>query len=139
MMRLGYETAMQATRRETSDEAHDGAAMSATREAVLDAIRRRPSTSDEMIADGLGEHQSVSATVNWLFREGHVIDSGERRRTRSNRSAIVWRAVDAPVPIREARPTRRELQRRIDAAIARLESPGLTSRTEILGILKGGN
>lgn len=36
-------------------------------------------------------HQSVSARVNELRDKGWVVDSGERRKTRSGRSAIVWK------------------------------------------------
>jgi len=35
-------------------------------------------------------HQSVSARVNELRDKGWVVDSGERRKTRSGRKAIVW-------------------------------------------------
>ena len=34
--------------------------------------------------------QSVSARINGLHKDGHIMDSGERRRTRYGRNAIVW-------------------------------------------------
>jgi hypothetical protein len=35
-------------------------------------------------------HQSVSARVNELRDKGWLVDSGQRRKTRSGRNAIVW-------------------------------------------------
>jgi hypothetical protein len=37
-----------------------------------------------------GRHQTISARVNDLVNKGWVVDSGKRRKTRSNRNAIVW-------------------------------------------------
>jgi hypothetical protein len=34
--------------------------------------------------------QSVSARINGLHRDGYIKDSGERRKTRYNRNAIIW-------------------------------------------------
>jgi len=34
--------------------------------------------------------QSVSARINGLHRDGFIVDSGTRRKTRYNRNAIVW-------------------------------------------------
>ena len=34
--------------------------------------------------------QSVSARINGLHKDGHIMDSGERRKTRYGRNAIVW-------------------------------------------------
>jgi hypothetical protein len=36
------------------------------------------------------KHQSVSATIRCLVKEGQLEDTGERRLTRSGRNAIVW-------------------------------------------------
>jgi hypothetical protein len=35
-------------------------------------------------------HQSASSTITKLRKDGHLIDSGERRRTNTGRMAIVW-------------------------------------------------
>jgi hypothetical protein len=35
-------------------------------------------------------HQSISARVNQLRDSGWIVDSGERRKTRSGRNAVVW-------------------------------------------------
>ena len=34
--------------------------------------------------------QSVSARINGLHKDGYIMDSGERRKTRYGRNAIVW-------------------------------------------------
>jgi hypothetical protein len=41
---------------------------------------------------GMGLHQSVSATINWLFNEGWVIRVGVNK-TPANRRAYVYEAV----------------------------------------------
>lgn len=47
-------------------------------------------TDDEMeVATGL-RHQTLSATRRGLSKEGLIVDSGKRRKTRSGRNAIVW-------------------------------------------------
>ncbi len=38
-------------------------------------------------------HQTCSARVNELRNKGRIVDSGQRRKTRSGRNAAVWRAV----------------------------------------------
>lgn len=112
---LGRATERQSTRRDTSDDACDGP-MTEMRSVILGLFRERARTADEVI--GLGyTHQSASATINWLMRHGHIVDSGERRRTQSGRNAIVWSWCDEPRPIMRERPTRRELERRITAAL----------------------
>lgn len=40
-------------------------------------------------------HQSASATRRSLVLDGRLRDSGKKRRTRTGRRAIVWKAVDA--------------------------------------------
>lgn len=47
-------------------------------------------TSDEIEADLERTHQSISARVNALKNAGWLVDSGQRRATRSGRQAIVW-------------------------------------------------
>ncbi len=118
MADIGYPTEMLATRRATSDEAYASAELAPSRATVLRLLRERPQTCDELMQAHDLQHQSASAAVNWLMRNGFVIDSGERRNTRTGRSAIVWRAVSHPVPIKDERPTRRELERRIEDAVA---------------------
>ena len=36
-------------------------------------------------------HQSASSTITRLRNAGHLVDTGERRRTNTGRMAIVWR------------------------------------------------
>jgi predicted ArsR family transcriptional regulator len=38
------------------------------------------------------KHQTVSARIRELYALERLVESGERRKTRSGRSAIVWRA-----------------------------------------------
>lgn len=61
-------------------------------EVVLGVIERaKGATCDEVeVATGL-PHQTASARVNGLMRKQVIIDSGERRLTRSGRKAVVWR------------------------------------------------
>lgn len=47
-------------------------------------------TCDEVESRLQGKHQTISARVNELRDRGWIKDSGERRRTRSGRKAIVW-------------------------------------------------
>jgi predicted Rossmann fold nucleotide-binding protein DprA/Smf involved in DNA uptake len=56
---------------------------------VLDAIRARPSTCDEVEqATGLS-HQTCSARVNALHFNGRILPIGQRP-TRSGRKAVIW-------------------------------------------------
>ncbi len=64
------------------------------RQRVLNHIAAQPegATCDEVeVATGL-PHQTASARINELHRAGLIVDSGERRRTRSGRTAKVWTA-----------------------------------------------
>jgi hypothetical protein len=79
---------------------------------MLDLISQRPRTCDEIVALGFA-HQSASAAINWLMRQGHIVPSGEKRRTRMGRRAIVWRHEENPQPLVRTRPTRRELEREL--------------------------
>jgi len=112
----GRPTERQSTRRSTSDDAHRSADVSATRQVMLNLISQRPRTCDEIVTLGFA-HQSASAAINWLMRRGNIVPSGEKRKTRMGRSAIVWRHEENPQPLVRTRPTRRELEKRIDAAI----------------------
>jgi len=51
-------------------------------------------TVDQLEVALNGRHQTISARVNQLRDGGWVIDSGIRRKTRSNRNAIVWRPTE---------------------------------------------
>lgn len=65
------------------------------RRAVLDAIGTEPDglTCDQ-VEERLGiRHQTASARVRELAQLGLIIDTGERRKTRSGRSAAIWKKV----------------------------------------------
>jgi len=65
------------------------------REVVLNAIRDAGAaglSSDEAEVRLAMTHQTVSARVHELARAGAIVDTGDRRRTRSKRLATVWRA-----------------------------------------------
>jgi DNA-binding transcriptional ArsR family regulator len=113
-----YTTTRLATRRRTSDSAYASASLSPTRSAILGMLRDEAQTCDDLMERHGLEHQSASAAINWLMRHGFVRDSGFRRLTRSGRMAIVWEAALIPIPIHQTRPTRSELERRIQDAIA---------------------
>jgi hypothetical protein len=112
----GRKSERQSTRRKTSDESYAESNLSANRRVMLDLISEKPRTCDEIMALGYA-HQSASASINWLMRRGLIVDGGERRETRAGRSAIVWTASATPRPIANARPTRRELEKRINEAL----------------------
>lgn len=117
----GRPTERQSTRRDTQDEAYRQADVSAKREFMRGLIAERPRTCDEIVALGFA-HQSASAAINWLMRKGHIVDSGERRKTRMGRRAIVWRVTEEGTPAPRPRPTRRELERRIEQALSLLQT-----------------
>jgi hypothetical protein len=48
------------------------------------------STCDELEIIMDGRHQSISATLTNARKQGLIVDTGERRPTRSGRQAIVW-------------------------------------------------
>ncbi len=50
-------------------------------------------TADEISTLLLLPAQSVSARINGLHKDGHIADSGLRRKTRYGRNAIVWVAI----------------------------------------------
>lgn len=56
---------------------------------VLDAIRTRPQTCDELEQALSLTHQTCSASVNSLMNSGLIVATGYRK-TRSGRSARVW-------------------------------------------------
>lgn len=61
------------------------------RRKIFDAIKERPRTDDELEVLLDSPHQSVSSQRRGLVLDGWVEDSGRRRKTRSDRWAIVWR------------------------------------------------
>lgn len=76
----------------SEDAAQQMRATAATlRAKVLRVLADRgPSTCDEVeVALGM-RHQTASARIRELFLMGRIIDSNMKRRTRSNRKAIVW-------------------------------------------------
>lgn len=52
-------------------------------------------TCDEVESCLRMSHQTASARIRDLRGRGRLVDSGSRRRTRTGRSAIVWRAAHA--------------------------------------------
>jgi len=64
------------------------------REQVFDVVMTyrlgNGSTCDEVEVLSKLSHQTVSARIRELFKAGRIRDSGRTRKTRSNRSAIVW-------------------------------------------------
>lgn len=127
-----------ATRQQTSDEAFAVAPTGAAAE-VLEAIRERPRCVDELMVDLGMSHSTCSARVNQLMRDHWILDSGMRTITRSGRTAIIWQA-SAHTPkrsesMRSYRPTRAELEERIERALAAIESG--CGASAIRQILKG--
>lgn len=65
------------------------------RAKVLEYLRSRGETgaTDEEIQDGLGMAQNTERPRRVeLVEAGSVVDSGETRKTRSGRKAVIWRA-----------------------------------------------
>jgi hypothetical protein len=84
---------------DTSQQAADSIAPSASalRQIVLEAIRSRRrdgATCDEIEASLAMKHQTASARITELKADQSVVDSGARRRTRSNRNAAVLVAAE---------------------------------------------
>ena len=97
-------TRRQRTRWGTQDAAH--AAIMPREDTlegmVLAAIRAQPSTCDELEARLDLTHQTCSARVHHLMAAGLIVADGSRR-TRSGRSARVWRVAE-PRNLWEATP-----------------------------------
>lgn len=53
-------------------------------------------TCDELEQETGRSHQSMSASIRGGVKQGLIVDSGLRRKTRSGRQAIVWKAIDSP-------------------------------------------
>ena len=63
------------------------------RRRVEDAVRAAgPAglTCDDLEAHLAMRHQTCSPRVNELVAQGRLLDSGQRRRTRTGRTAVVW-------------------------------------------------
>ena len=81
--------------RQASNEAHDSVKphLSEMKWKVLSLLKTRDSTDDELeMLTGMS-HQSLSACRRGLVKDGLVEATGDRRPTRSGRSAQVWRAL----------------------------------------------
>jgi predicted transcriptional regulator len=77
------------------------------RQQILDKFHVKSSTGcyysvhrtcDELEYKLGAKHQTVSAAIRSLVKEGVLQDSGFKRKTRSGRSAICWELVDVPQP-----------------------------------------
>lgn len=133
---FGRPTDDQSTRRDTSDDAYRKAKRLEARNTILLAIRQANLTCDEVMQFTKLPHQTASATMNWLMRHGHIVDSRQRRKTRMDRMAIVWRYEPNPVPLKRTRPTRRELEARIEWAIQTIDN-NFSDLTHLRRILTG--
>ena len=84
---------------ETSLQAHRSQKDKAPldRVAILARLRKyRTGTTCDKLEQVLNmSHQTTSARINDLVRLGKVVDSGRREKTRTERLAICWKAVEA--------------------------------------------
>jgi predicted ArsR family transcriptional regulator len=108
------------------------------KEQVYAILKKCPMT-DREIASVMGmEINSVHARRNSLVLEGRVRDSRQRRKNISGRSAVVWEVGEETEP---RRPSRSELERRIEKAIMHIETAGYQEisnfRANLCNILKG--
>ena len=58
-------------------------------------MQKNGATCDEVEQMYCMRHQTASARIRELFLAGKIVDSGERRATRSGRSAVVWKSKEA--------------------------------------------
>ena len=86
-------TRAQDTRWDTQDEAY-AARASGIGVTIMEALSRSPSTCDELEIALRLTHQTCSAAVNKLMRDGLIV-AGVNRKTRSNRNARVWSVREA--------------------------------------------
>jgi len=80
---------------ETSHEAAESMRQAApsVRQRIMQVIKDsglHGATDDEIEQITGLRHQTASAARRSLSKVGHVVDSGERRKTSSGRNAIVW-------------------------------------------------
>jgi len=66
-------------------------------------------TCDEVEVEIGGRHQSVSSRIRKGVQDGYLMNSGDKRKTRTGRNAIVWIIADQP-----AQPWYVHAQERID-------------------------
>jgi predicted kinase len=80
---------------ETSREAYEsvGRGKNTLSDKILEKLKGRQFTCDEIEVLLEGRHQSISAQIRHEVISGNVEDSGLRRPTRSGRNAIVWKLV----------------------------------------------
>ena len=80
---------------DTSREAYEsvGRGKNSLSNKILEKLKGKQFTCDEMEMLLEGKHQSVSAQIRHEVIGGKVEDSGLRRPTRSGRNAIVWKLV----------------------------------------------
>ena len=57
---------------------------------VLTQLSAWPATCDEIEVELEARHQSVSSRIRKGVQDGFIKNSGEKRRTRTGRQAIVW-------------------------------------------------
>jgi len=65
------------------------------RQKILFAISIRPRSVDALERDLGMSHQTCSARVHGLNKDGLIVDSTRRQRTRAGRQAIVWEVTPA--------------------------------------------
>lgn len=67
------------------------------RQEITEALTRTNiGYTDDQLEERLKRpHQTVSSARNWLVAAGWVRDSGQRRKTRGGREAVVWELTDA--------------------------------------------
>lgn len=104
LAKMGDDTAEFRVRRtapDTSKGIVDKVRGGSLQDAMLSRFRAASTTGytdDELEQAMERTHQSVSATRNTLMRKGYVVDSGQRRRTRSGNPAIVYVPTGKEVP-----------------------------------------
>lgn len=117
-------TRRQRTRWRTSDEAYSSAPLSAE-ERIVEYIKARPSSCDNVMLMLNIKHQTASPAINKLMRAGVLVVDGSTL-TSGNRRAKIWKWCDCPVPIETPNtPSRSSLIARIaelEARIAELEA-----------------
>lgn len=86
--------------RDTSRGAADGIAPRASiiRAKVIAALRGGPKTNEEVASATGVPLLNVRPRMTELARSGTVVDSGERGRSQSGHSAVIWRLVDETKP-----------------------------------------
>lgn len=86
---------MRMTTQDTSREAHDHVKKTGRKENYKQKIYEflyvnGGRTCDELERELNMSHQTCSASITGLKKEQAIMDSGEKRKTRTGRNAIVW-------------------------------------------------